>query len=132
MISNRVKMTFSVVISFIWERGGAFFPTQHRLVKICPLKATAWASLDLWGLLCFRCGTVFLWDLLDELGMNSWSNIALLVTPQTVNHSSSFFLFVITWSQCGSLESQRVRIGFVTYDKSSMIFLKSKHTFNST
>ena len=49
--------------------------------------------------------------------MHSWSNFGGPATPGKVHHCSKFSPFVDNGSHCGSLESQSLRNGFVTFSR---------------
>ncbi len=54
---------------------------------------------------------------LDELLLSSWSNFGRPATPGKVHHCSKFSPFVDNGSDCGSLESQSLRNGFITLSR---------------
>ncbi len=76
-----------------------------------------------WGLQFFRCCSGFFYDLLDESALRSWSNFGRPATPGKVHHCSKFSPFVDNGSDCGSLESQSLRNGFITLYMSTILFL---------
>ncbi len=67
-----------------------------------------------WGLQFFRCCSGFFYDLLDESSLRSWSNFGRPATPGKLHHCYKFSPFVDNGSDCGSLESQSLRNGFIT------------------
>ncbi len=70
-----------------------------------------------WGLQFFSCCSGFFYDLLDEPSLRSWSNLGRLATPGKVHHCYKFSPFVDNGSDCGSLESQSLRNGFITLSR---------------
>ncbi len=71
-----------------------------------------------WGLQFFRCCSGFFYNLLDESSLRSWSNFGRPVTlVGQVHHCYKFSPFVDNGSDCGSLESQRLRNGFITLSR---------------
>lgn len=74
-------------------------------------------------------------ELLDESSLHFWGNFGRRVTPEKVQHCSTFWPFVDNGSYCRSLESQSFRNGFITFCRLidlnyflSHLFL-SKHFF---
>ncbi len=67
-----------------------------------------------WGLQFFRCCSGFIYDLLDESALRSWSNFDRPATPGKIHHCSMFSPFVDNGSYRDSLESQSLRNGFIT------------------
>ncbi len=60
-----------------------------------------------WGLQFFRCCSRFLYYLLDDSSLRSWSNFGRSATPGKVHHCSKFSPFVD--NDHSSLESQSLR-----------------------
>ncbi len=50
-----------------------------------------------WGLQFFRCCSGFIYDLLNESSLNSWSNFGRLATPGKVHHCYKFFFICGYW-----------------------------------
>ncbi len=67
-----------------------------------------------WSLPFFRCYSGFFFDLLDELSLCYWSNFGRPATPDKVPYYYKCSPFVDNGSDCGSLESQSFRNGFIT------------------
>ncbi len=70
-----------------------------------------------WSLQFFRFCSWFFYDLLDESSLRYWSNFGRPATHEKVHHCSKFSLFMDNGSDCGLLESQSFRNGFITLSR---------------
>ncbi len=82
-----------------------------------------------WGLQFFRCCSGFFYDLLDEWSLRSWRYFGWPATPGKVQHCSMFSPFVDNGSDCGSLEYQSLRNGFITLSRLIHVNYFASHLF---
>ncbi len=84
---------------------------------------------DKWGLQFFRCCSGFLYDLLDESSLRSWSNFGRPATSGKVHHCYKFSPFVDNGSDRGSLEFQSLRNAFISLSRLMHVNYVVSHVF---
>ncbi len=92
-----MSRSFWSAVAFALElsQGRCFFPVSYCWILNTDL---TWGK---WGLQFFRCCSGFLYELLDESPLHSWSNCGRPATPGKVHHFLSLWIMALTvvrWS----------------------------------
>ncbi len=82
-----------------------------------------------WGLQIFRCCSEFIYNLLDESSLRSWSNFGRPAPQGKVHHCYKLSPFVYNGSDSGLVESQSLRNDFITISRRIHVNYFVSHLF---